>query len=141
MERMIKILVGAACALVIAGCAAGTPHVTPAATPVPPSPTTVPSPRAPTAEPSPTAAEPSPPTTSTPDPFPNPVLEITGEEEVVFDWTTDRCEEENIPDLAARAFRDADGRVQLLLSHLTNYRLVGPDLDTLAPDCSLTSPP
>jgi hypothetical protein len=140
MDRMFKVLVGAVCALVIAGCTADTPGVTPAATPIPPSPTT-----APTAEPSPTppsptatAAEPSaPPPTSTPDPFPNPVLKITGEEEVVFDWTTDRCEDENIPDLAARAFRDADGRVQLLLSHLTNYRLVGPDLDTLAPDCEV----
>ena len=37
-------------------------------------------------------------------------IEVSGMEEVVFDWTNDRCEDENIPDIAARAFRDAEGR-------------------------------
>ena len=36
---------------------------------------------------------------------PGPV-KIIGAAETVFDWTTDRCESEDIPDLPARAFRD-----------------------------------
>ena len=54
---------------------------------------------------------------------------------MVFDWTTDRCERSNIPDLPARAFRDASGQVQQIISHQNNYRLVGPDLNNVSPDC------
>ncbi len=68
-------------------------------------------------------------------PVPDPVLKIVGKEEVVFDWTKDRCEEWHIPDLAARAFKDGTGQVQLITSASTNYRLVGPDLNHLTPDC------
>ena len=88
----------------------------------------------------PTAANtptPAPTPTRTPNPFPNPVLKITGAEEVVFDWTTDRCEALNLPDLPTRAFRGADGQVQLILSHFVNYRMIGPDLDHLQVDCHL----
>ena len=74
--------------------------------------------------------------TQTINPFPNPVLKITGVEEIVFDWTSDRCENHNIPDLPARAFRGADGQVQLIISDNYNYRMVGPDLNTLAVDCN-----
>ncbi len=74
--------------------------------------------------------------TQTPNPFPNPVLKITGEEEVVYDWTTDRCEDYNLIDLPARAFRDADGQTQLILSHFVNYRMIGPDLNQLEMDCN-----
>lgn len=74
--------------------------------------------------------------TRTPNPFPNPVLKITGEEEVVFDWTTDRCEKYNIPDLPVRAFRGADDQVQLIISHFVNYRMIGPDLEHLKMDCN-----
>ena len=62
-------------------------------------------------------------------------VEITGPEEIVFDWSSDRCETEDIPDLPARAFRDADGNVQLIAS---NRRMIGNDLDSLVRDCSLT---
>src|SRR5574340_221316 len=74
---------------------------------------------------------------STPNPFPNPILKVTGAEEVVFDWTTDRCEKLNIIDLPARVFRDAEGQTQLILSHFVNYRMVGPDLDHLKTECNL----
>ena len=73
----------------------------------------------------------------TPKPFPNPVLKVTGQEEVVFDWTTDHCEKMNLPDLPSRAFRDTDGQVQFILSHFVNYRMIGPDLDHLKMDCNL----
>lgn len=41
----------------------------------------------------------------------------------------------NYPDQPARAFRDFRGRVQLLLSHYVNYRLIGRSLGRLRPDC------
>ena len=62
---------------------------------------------------------------------------VTGEPEVVFDWTTDRCEDVDIPDLAARAFRDADGNVQLITAHEVNRRFIGPDLDHLRHECDV----
>jgi len=74
--------------------------------------------------------------TQTPDPFPDPVIKIVGPEEIVYDWTTDRCKFENIPDLAARAFRDASGQIQLLINHVSTYRMIGPDLNNLTMDCT-----
>lgn len=98
-----------------------------------PQPTGVlPSPSEMSAQPSVTSAPP----TKTPDPFPNPVLKITGEEDVVFDWTNDRCEKYNVADLPSRAFRGADGQVQFILSHFVSYRMVGPDLNNLEIDCN-----
>lgn len=66
----------------------------------------------------------------------NLALSISGPEEMVFDWTNDRCEDEHIPDIAPRAFRDASGRVQLTIGHINTYRMVGPDLNNLESDCS-----
>jgi len=65
----------------------------------------------------------------------SPQVRIVGEPQVVFDWSEEACQAGNYPDLPARAFRDYRGRVQLLLSHYLNYRLVGPSLDRLQPDC------
>lgn len=65
-----------------------------------------------------------------------PVVEVTGPEELVWDWTNDRCEDENIPDIASRAFRDAEGQVNLIIGHYVNYRMVGPSLDEVETDCS-----
>lgn len=87
----------------------------------------------PSVTPTPTPARPP---TRTPNPFPNPVIKITGDEEVVFDWTTDRCEGPNLADLPSRAFRGADGQVQLILSHFVNYRMLGPDLNNVKIDCN-----
>jgi hypothetical protein len=64
-------------------------------------------------------------------------ISTSGPTQVVFDWTPDRCEDLDIPDLPARAFRDADGRTQLISAHFINRRFVGPDLDHLAHDCSI----
>lgn len=70
------------------------------------------------------------------DPFPNPVMVIVGDHEVVFDWTNDRCAPENLPDLPSRAFRDAAGQVHFIISHFTTYQMIGPSLDELKIDCS-----
>jgi hypothetical protein len=64
-------------------------------------------------------------------------LRVVGEEEVVFDWTTDRCEDLDIPDLPARAFRDDSGQVQLIAGHATNRRNIGPDLNNLTHECGI----
>ena len=56
--------------------------------------------------------------------------------ETVFDWSSQACEPHQYPDLPARAFRDATGQVQLVLSHFTNYRMVGPSLGELRVDCT-----
>lgn len=77
-----------------------------------------------------------PPTVSAePTPIAVAELDIVGDVEIVFDWTSDRCEAENVPDLAARAFRDDAEQVHLIISHYINYQMVGPDLNSLSPDC------
>jgi hypothetical protein len=64
-----------------------------------------------------------------------PRLQVEGTRELVFDWSSQACEPMQYPDLPARAFRDADGNTQLLLSHFDDYRMIGPSLDQLAVDC------
>ncbi len=86
----------------------------------------------------PTTEAPTPPTTEPPLPEPasRTRLVVTGPEEVVFDWTTDQCEPAHIPDIASRAYRDAEGRVQLTIGHWNTYRMIGPTLDEVVTDCS-----
>ena len=75
------------------------------------------------------------------------MVKILGPEEIVFDSTISRCDGEDIPDLPARAFRDADGKVQLIATHLifqegkptytTGRRMVGDTLDSVKHDCNI----
>jgi len=83
----------------------------------------------------PPAATPADQPTAAPDPWANAQLEVVGEQEVVFDWSSDRCQDLNIPDLAVRAFRDADDTVNLVLAHPTAYRMTGTGLNALSVDC------
>ncbi|MFC1679029.1 Ig-like domain-containing protein [Elusimicrobiota bacterium] len=69
-------------------------------------------------------------------PPPAPGFELTGEPETVFDWTTDRCDDVDIPDGTAHAFRDIDGKVNLIATHYDNYRMIGDSLDTVKRDCA-----
>jgi hypothetical protein len=62
---------------------------------------------------------------------------ILGPPETVFDWSNDKCENVDLPDTAASAFRDATGRVQLLASHYVWRRFVGPDLNHVTHDCRI----
>jgi hypothetical protein len=64
-----------------------------------------------------------------------PSLRLDGGSKVVFDWSRQRCEASNIPDAAVRAFRGSDGRVQVILAHTQNRRLIGQDFNHLRPDC------
>lgn len=84
-----------------------------------------------------TAAAPTPTQASPPtEPVTRQRLVVTGPEEVVWDWTTDRCEDAHIPDIAARAFRNADGELNLTISHWDSYPMVGTTFDDLVTDCS-----
>jgi hypothetical protein len=65
---------------------------------------------------------------------------ILGRPEMVFDWSRDRCEDLDIPDIAASAFRDTSGRVQLYAGHFVWRRFVGPDLDHVTRDCRNLNP-
>jgi hypothetical protein len=64
-----------------------------------------------------------------------PTIRLAGREETVYDWTTDRCTEDDIPDIAARAFRDFRGRVHLTASHSVTRPLIGRDLDHVSHSC------
>jgi hypothetical protein len=60
---------------------------------------------------------------------------VAGPQQTVFDWSAQACATTQAADLPARAFRDDRGRVQLLLSHFDNFRLVGRSLARLRVDC------
>jgi hypothetical protein len=66
-----------------------------------------------------------------------PALEVAraGPVQPVFVWQSMRCEEWDVPDTGARAWRDAQGRVHLLASSTNNRVMIGADLDHVAQDC------
>ena len=71
------------------------------------------------------------------EPPPDVTAVVAGSPETVFDWSTDACAHDDIPDSPARAFRNADGEVRLIATHHVNRLLVGPTLDTVRPDCAV----
>jgi len=66
-----------------------------------------------------------------------PTVTATGPEQTVFNWSTEQCQQLDIPDGPARAFRDATGRVQLISSHFITRRDIGPDLNSVQHSCSV----
>jgi hypothetical protein len=66
-------------------------------------------------------------------------INVTGPEEVVYDWSTMRCFETDFPDGMTGPFRDSLGRVQLTLGG-ANTRMIGPDLNNLTHDCTVVMP-
>lgn len=63
------------------------------------------------------------------------VVDVLGPEEVVFDWSEDRCADAMRPDLPARAVRRFDGSIAVSMSDPSNFLLVGPTFDALSPTC------
>lgn len=59
-----------------------------------------------------------------------------GPEEVVFDWTTDRCEDMDLPDVYAHALRTPDGIVLASGNAPSNYWSFGADLDGVRRSCT-----
>jgi len=65
-----------------------------------------------------------------------PVSVTLGAKEVVFDWTTDRCENLDLPDNSAKVVRAEDGELVLFANNAPVYRVSrGPDFDTLQHVC------
>jgi hypothetical protein len=65
-----------------------------------------------------------------------PVSVTFGERELVFDWTTDRCENLHLPDQPARFVRAADGELVLFDANAPTYYVSrGADFDSLVPVC------
>lgn len=65
------------------------------------------------------------------------VIVISGDVELVFDWTTERCGDDDIPDLPARAFRDNNEQVQLITTHFVGRRSIGSNLNDVSRDCNI----
>jgi hypothetical protein len=67
-------------------------------------------------------------------------IAVAGKAATVFDWSSQACAPQHIPDLPVRAFRDYRGRVQLILAHPVNRRMVGRSLGRVDVDCAVTMP-
>jgi hypothetical protein len=65
-----------------------------------------------------------------------PGTPTTGTQEIVFDYSLDKCNTIDIPDAPARAFRDADGTINFIASHYTTWRMTGNDFSSLVKDCT-----
>lgn len=59
-----------------------------------------------------------------------------GASQIIFDYSTSNCNTIDIPDIPARAFRDANGNVNLFASHYTTWRMTGSNFNTLTKDCN-----
>jgi hypothetical protein len=60
-----------------------------------------------------------------------------GPTEAVFDTRTQACERIDVPDIAARAFRDYRNMVHLVAAHYVARAMVGPTLDTVKRNCGV----
>ena len=68
-------------------------------------------------------------------PPPSVQVKLAGEPEVVYRWAAHACKEDDWPDAAARAFKDASGQVRLIATGYHNWSMVGPNLNSLRADC------
>ena len=58
-------------------------------------------------------------------------VRVVGQPTLVFDHLTDQREPNHLADFATTAWKEADGTVNLTVSHFENYRMRGPDLEHL----------
>lgn len=61
--------------------------------------------------------------------------ELVGPPAIVFDTRTDSCDRLDIPDANPRAFRDDQDRVHLVSTHFVARAMIGPNLDSVTPNC------
>lgn len=66
---------------------------------------------------------------------------VTGTVETVYDYSSQKCDDTDIPDMPARAYRDREGNVVFMASHYTSRRAVGPTLASVAHQCPVTYSP
>ena len=67
-------------------------------------------------------------------------INVTGPEEVVFDYTTMRCDDFDLPDGPTQAIRDSTERIQVSGVSGGGRRLTGPTFNSLTRDCSSPYP-
>lgn len=127
----IRLCIAVGIGVVVAACGGSGGSETASTADVVAEPTTT----APTLSPSTTVPPTPTSSTTTIPPVVAATIDIDGAEEVMFDWTTDRCDDTDIPDLPARAFRDASGQINFITAHTFNRRSVGPTLDSLVREC------
>lgn len=60
-----------------------------------------------------------------------------GSASIIFDYSTANCNQLDIPDAPARAFRDASGKINLIATHYKNWRMTGSDFTSLTKDCNM----
>lgn len=68
---------------------------------------------------------------------PLPPVAIAGAQQTVMDWSEDGCSGYDYADLPTRAYRDASGRVHLIVSHFVNRRMSGPSLGRVRHSCDV----
>jgi hypothetical protein len=61
--------------------------------------------------------------------------------ETIYRYTTDHCDPYEIPDAPARAFRDAQGTVNLVVGVDKTRRWIGPSLDSVVHHVRSSTPP
>ena len=65
-----------------------------------------------------------------------PGTPTTGASEMIFDYSLSNCNSIDIPDAPARAFRDAAGKINLIASHYTTWRMTGISFSSLTKSCT-----
>ena len=68
--------------------------------------------------------------------FGEPTVRQIAPETVPFDWSAQKCTNDDIPDQPARAFREANGTINVVDSHHTVWRGTTTNLTTLTRRCS-----
>jgi hypothetical protein len=68
--------------------------------------------------------------------FNEPAVRQIAPETVPFDWSAQRCTNDDIPDQPARAFREANGTINFVDTHFTAWRNTTTNLTTLSHRCS-----
>lgn len=66
-----------------------------------------------------------------------PAVTISGKQTTVLDWSRDACSSNDYADLPVRAYRDAQGQVQMVTSHVVNRRMSGSSLGDLRHSCDV----
>jgi hypothetical protein len=66
-----------------------------------------------------------------------PFASPTGPEVTVFDHSVHACQEDDIPDIGARAIKDSLNRTQLIVSHFNTRREIGTTLDNVTHNCTV----
>lgn len=64
-----------------------------------------------------------------------PFVSIAGAETTVFDWSRDRCNDEDIPDAPFRPVRLGDGQIFAMAAHYNNFSFKGKSFDSLRKNC------